>query len=51
MLMMEQKDMDTTMTMLTKTAIQWLSEYQTLDHGPANVNNKLRQKVEKENET
>ena len=39
MLMMEQIIINMTMTMLTKTEIQWLSEFQTLDHGRANVNN------------
>ena len=47
MLMMEHKVAKMTMTMLTKMEIQWLSEYQTLDHGPANVNNKLRPKSRK----
>ena len=48
MLMMEQIIINMTMTMLTKTEIQWLSEFQTLDHGRANVNNKLHQKSLKE---
>ena len=49
--MMEQIVVNMMMTMLTKTEIQWLSEYQTLDHGPGNVNNKLCQKSRKGNET